>query len=451
MIQESLNERPSKTYLVAVIGAGPAGLFASRFLARNGVQVVLFNRDIKPGGLAEYGIFPDKFKMRKGLHKQFKRILEMPGVHYQGNLTIGQSGDITLDQLRNMGFQALMVTTGAQEHNWLGLPGEDLDGVYQANDIVFHYNHLPEYVGMDLNVGRQVVLIGAGNVMLDIVHYLAQENIPRKVTAFARRGPAEVKFDKETLEPVAGCLDLQAIQKAVNEAQPVIESVGDDVDSFISLLSKARQKANDCDSHLHFKMQFLRSPMRLIGDQNGRLKEIVFEKNRLVREGDQLNSRGIGEMETVAADTVIFSIGSHVDSSFGLPVAHGNYVTNPEPRFPVDGISYEAYNPGLCTHCEDIFISGWARLAAEGIVGLARKDAERGAKAVLRYLETLAPMDKEAVLTVIRNDPKPDKTVVNLEGLERLWQAEQEIADQKGQPGYKFDTNEKMLSVIERK
>jgi ferredoxin/flavodoxin---NADP+ reductase len=71
-------------YHVAVIGAGPAGLYAAQYLARQGVQVVLFNRDIKPGGLAEYGIFPDKHKMRTGLMAQFKSILRMPGVRYMG-------------------------------------------------------------------------------------------------------------------------------------------------------------------------------------------------------------------------------------------------------------------------------------------------------------------------------------------------------------------------------
>jgi ferredoxin/flavodoxin---NADP+ reductase len=102
-----------KNYAVAVIGAGPAGLYAAQYLARQGMQVVIFNRDIKPGGLAEYGIFPDKTKMRSGLLAQFKRILTMPLVRYQGNVVVGQSGDFHLDQLRAAGFRAFMVTTGA--------------------------------------------------------------------------------------------------------------------------------------------------------------------------------------------------------------------------------------------------------------------------------------------------------------------------------------------------
>jgi len=94
--------------------------------------------------------------------------------------------EIKLDQLRQAGFQAFMVTTGAQQNNWLGLPGEDLGGVYHANDIVFHYNRLPKHDDWQPEFGKNVVLIGVGNVMLDIVHYLKLENKPRTVTAYAR-------------------------------------------------------------------------------------------------------------------------------------------------------------------------------------------------------------------------------------------------------------------------
>ncbi|MBP8164946.1 MAG: NAD(P)-binding protein, partial [Anaerolineales bacterium] len=87
-------------YIVAVIGAGPAGLFGARELANNGVQVVLFNRDIKPGGLAEYGIYPEKHTMKDGLRKQFRGALDNPNLEYFGNIVIGNQADMTLDELR---------------------------------------------------------------------------------------------------------------------------------------------------------------------------------------------------------------------------------------------------------------------------------------------------------------------------------------------------------------
>ena len=102
-------------YLVAVVGAGPAGLFAAKELAGQGVEVILLNRDIKPGGLAEYGIYPEKLKMKEGLRAQFRQILSLPNVHYYGNIVVGKDGDLSLDDLWELGCQAILVTAGAQE------------------------------------------------------------------------------------------------------------------------------------------------------------------------------------------------------------------------------------------------------------------------------------------------------------------------------------------------
>jgi len=135
-------------YFVAVVGAGPAGLYAARKLAQDGAQVVLFNRDIKLGGLAEYGIYYTKYRMKKGLRKQFFKIINDHNITYYGNLTIGENGDLSLDDLKELGFQAIMVTVGAQGTKWLGLPGEALNGVYHAKDLVYHYNQLPPVLVM---------------------------------------------------------------------------------------------------------------------------------------------------------------------------------------------------------------------------------------------------------------------------------------------------------------
>ena len=112
----------TKSYFVAVVGAGPAGLFGARELANLGTHVILFNRDIKPGGLAEYGIYPAKHTMKEGLRKQFKRVLEQPNIEYFGNVSIGTKGDLSLDDLRALGFQAILVTAGARAPSGLGCP-----------------------------------------------------------------------------------------------------------------------------------------------------------------------------------------------------------------------------------------------------------------------------------------------------------------------------------------
>jgi len=235
-----------------------------------------------------------------------------------------------------------------------------------------------------------------------------------------------------------------------------VTKVGKDPTQFFSLLSPPDDELNGCQPGFKFKMKFLRTPRRLISDpasnhgQAGRVRAIEFEINQLLIADGDVVSRGTGKREIFPADTVIFSIGSHVDPGFGLPVGRGNYLTTTEPRFPVDGISYEVYNPDLCTHCEDIFVSGWARLASEGIVGLARKDAERGAKAVLQYLETQQPVNKAVVEDLMQRLPGLTKKVVGLSDLKVLWEAEQKVAADKGLSAYKFSSNEEMLKVIEK-
>ena len=198
-----MTDSSTQTRHVAVIGAGPAGLFAARTLAEAGVHVSLFNRDVKPGGLAEYGIYHSKETMKNGLRKQFRRIMDEPLIAYYGNITIGEDGDLTLSELKSYGFDAILVTVGAQGTKWLGLPGEELEGVYHAKDLVYHYNKLPPYAAREFPIGKRVALIGAGNVMLDIAHWTIRDLKVDEVTAIVRRGPAEIKFTPKEFEIVA--------------------------------------------------------------------------------------------------------------------------------------------------------------------------------------------------------------------------------------------------------
>jgi hypothetical protein len=176
---------------------------------------------------------------------------------------------------------------------------------------------------------------------------------------------------------------------------------------------------------------------------------VEFELNQLNLENGRVIPQGTGELETVPADSVIFSIGSRVDSGFGLPVEQGHLITAKEPRFPISDISYELYNPDLCVYCEDVFVSGWARVASEGVVGLARQDAERGARAVLAYLKTKRAGELDDLDAVIKRLPSLEKKIVDLADLQKIWEKEQEIAHAKGLPVFKFNSNDTMLEVLE--
>src|SRR5947209_12387847 len=130
---------------VFVVGAGQAGMFAAQKIAQGGHEVIILNRDIKPGGLTEYGIYPTKDKMKIGLRKQFAKVLSLPNVHYFGHVPISAQSPVTIDDLRRFSPAAMVFSVGAQGTKKLGLPGETAGGVYPAKDFVYNYNLLPPF------------------------------------------------------------------------------------------------------------------------------------------------------------------------------------------------------------------------------------------------------------------------------------------------------------------
>jgi len=427
-------------FFVAVIGAGPAGLFGARELANFGARVVLFNRDIKPGGLAEYGIYPNKHTMKNGLRKQFRQIMDLPNMDYYGNVTIGTQGDLTLDDLREMGFQAILVTAGAQGTKWLGLPGEDLEGVYHAKDVVYFYNQLPPYSQQSYLFGKRCAVIGAGNVMLDITHFLSRELKVDEVIAIVRRGPAEVKFDKKEMEYVIANLDQAALDAEIERVTPIMRAVHQDPAAARAAILVALPKALPKVSDTRFRFEFLASPVRMIGDENGRLKQVELEDNILVESNGDTKARSTGNKRLVDVETVIFAIGDKVEESFGLPVEWNEFVKNQNPRFPIDGISYES-------PYDDVFVGGWSRQASSGLVGYARKDGTNASKAVWQYLQTKQPTEPnvDAVLERLKKLGKPIVMKQDIKKLEGLELAE---AQKLGLEAFKFTTNDEMLQAI---
>jgi ferredoxin/flavodoxin---NADP+ reductase len=448
---ESLENQNITNQLVAVIGAGPAGLFATKQLAASGVHVVLFNRDIKPGGLAEYGIFPSKHKMKEGLRKQFRQIFQSANVDYFGNVAIGQQGDLTLGELRAYGFQALVVTAGAQGTKWLGLPGEDLVGVYHAKDLVYHYNLLPPFSEKKYAIGKRVAVIGVGNVMLDIAHWLIRYVKVDEVIAVARRGPAEVKFTKKELEHVARNLDLKDLEAGFDRVSPIMEAAGQDVETAKAYFHAALPKSLEPVSDTRFRFEFLASPSRILGGERGIVRGLEIEDTTLVPSDGGTYAKRLGTKRVIQADTVIFCIGDRVDETFGLPVRKNEFVKNPEPRFPVDGISFEAYDPDLGRPIERVFVAGWSREASSGLVGVARKDGEMVTRAVLQLLENLPPLrNRDRVLQDLeRSLGQLGKPVVTIQDLLKLEQIERCEAEKRGLEEFKFGSNQEMLKAID--
>lgn len=427
-------------YFVAVVGAGPAGLFGARELANAGARVVIFNRDIKPGGLAEYGIYPAKHTMKEGLRKQFRGVLDTPNIDYYGNVTVGAQGDLSLEDLRALGFQAVLVTAGAQGTKWLGLPGEQFTGVYHAKDVVYFYNKLPPFAQKHYRFGKRCAIVGAGNVMADIARYLIREVKVEEVIAVVRRGPAEVKFDRKEMEHIIANLDLAALDAEIARVTPVMQAIGQDPEAAKAAILEALPKAEAKTSETRFRFEFLASPTQMFGDADGYLTQLEVEDNTLVLKDGDTKARGTGSKRRLDVETVIFAIGDKVDETFGLPVEWNEFVKSGTPKFPIDGVSYEST-------VEDVFVGGWSRKASDGLVGYARKDGTNAAKAVWQYLQTLSPTvaNTEAVLARLHSLGKP---IVTKEDVRRLEAIEAEEARKRGLEEFKFDNNEDMLNAL---
>lgn len=434
-------------YLAAVIGAGPAGLFATKELAAHGVFVCLFNRDIKPGGLAEYGIYPDKHKMKDGLRCQLQPVLDLPNVRYYGNVLVGEPGDISLPELAGLGFQAVLVTVGAQGTKWLGLPGEQLTGVYHAKDIVYHYNRLPPFSEHQFHIGRRVAVIGMGNVMTDIVHWLSGEKHVDRIFAIARRGPAEVKFDRKELEYIAAYLDYAALDEEIARVAALMRSIGQDPDLAKQQITAAAARAAPAVSETRFSLHFLASPTRILDDGSGRVAGLELEENTLkLSENGEVKARGLGTHRVLDVDTVIFAIGDQVDEHLGLPMRGTEFLKNPEPRFPVEGQSYEI--APLRPELDGVFVAGWSRKASTGLVGVARKDGINGARAMLQYLELHAPLPRLPLEQIEERMSRISHPVVSAEHVHLLLDAELSHGQSGGIDHFKYASNDEMLRAM---
>ncbi len=437
--------------VVLVIGAGPAGIFAAQELVKQGIEVILLNRDIRPGGLAEYGIYYNKHNIKSALRAQFHKILQQPGITYYGNVSVGEDGDLTLSRLGEMGFGAIIVAVGAQGTKWLGLPGEQLQGVYQAKDIIYHYNGLPPFSQREYAIGKRVALIGVGNVMADVAHWLVRDLEVEEVIAVARRGPAEVKFTPLEFAYVAANLDVPALKAEAERIRERMEAVGQDPEAATAPILAAVSRAVEATSDTRLRFRFLASPCRIRGDPPGRVAGLEIEDTALgLTETGGTRATRLGTTEILDVDTVIYCIGDRVSEGFGLPVARFSFAKWSEPRYPVDGISFEAYDPEADVPIKGVFIVGWARAASRGQVGLARKDARNCVKAVMAYLSDAGdPASPDAVRQALQAALHLLKKPVVTKALAlRLSEIEAAEAARRGEPGFRFSTNADMLAAL---
>jgi ferredoxin--NADP+ reductase len=450
-----------QTYTIAMVGAGPASLYSTDKLAQAGHDVVILNRDIKHGGLAEFGIYPTKYKMKRGLRTMFDRILDRENVHYFGNVSVGDGGDLELDKLHEIGFDAIVVAVGAQGTKWLGLPGEDAEGVYHAKDLVYHYNGLPPFSQQEFLVGDDVCVIGLGNVCLDIIHWLTCEKKVDTATAVARRGPNERKTTRKEMRIVSPALDITQLEAEFDAISEELEAVGQDPEESFEDLIKYKDRELECgESPTRFRMRFLRSPSRIETDEHGRCVGLTCEKTRLVDgDADRVGLEKLDDYETIPCDTVVFAIGDAIEPTIGLPLEpewKSTFATVPEPwdEYP-DRPRYMCYDPDTDKPIWNTFVVGWARQASDGLVGKAKADGEQGCDEVLAFLDGAFPVGPDDVepterllARLLELFSARGIDYVDFDGVKRLKALEEERAEEEGLEEFKFTSNEKMLALL---
>lgn len=440
-------------HVIVVVGAGPAGMALANTMAKAGHEVIILNRDIKFGGLAEYGIFPAKLKLRGGLKKQYWDMLHQPNVHYFGNVSVGNGKDLTVEELRQLGASAIVFAIGAQGTKAIGVEGESAQGVYHAKDIVYHFNRLPGFGDRPFEMGRHVAVIGVGDVMVDIAHWLIRYKQVDRVTAIARRGPAERKYNPKEIRAVCSNMDLEGIKQEFDRIRPRLEAVGQKPDDILKGMTDEFTKCEPKTSEGKMGFRFLASPKRVLVDGQNHVRALVLEETKLEPKGEDTAAVGLKEFYEFPVDSVIFAVGDKVDESVGLPYKNGTFVTNPNKtgNDPDDAL-FQAFDEAAGKVIDGVFLTGWARKASEGLVGVAKRDGEWCAEVVMRYLTTKGPeapanavIEKlQGILTQRKSQP------VDLAGLRILEAAEKAHSVKTDCIGeFKFAANLEMLSLIE--
>jgi len=439
------------------VGAGPAGMSVANLMSKAGHEVVILNRDIKFGGLAEYGIFPSKLKLRGGLRKSYWEIVERPNVHYFGNVSVGHGKDLTVDDLRSLGASAIVFATGAQGTKTIGVEGDSAAGVFHAKDVVYHFNRLPLLSGRPFEMGKRVAVIGVGDVMVDIAHWLIKYKRVEQVTAIARRGPVERKYNPKEIRAICANIDHGALKEEFARIRTRLEAVGQDPDKVLKEMTEEFTKCEPKVSETKMGFRFLASPKRVLTDSQNRVRALEIEETKLEPKGQDTAAVGLKQYYEFPCDSVVFAVGDRVDETVGLPYKNGIFVTNPKPsgNDPDDSL-FQAYDEASGKVVDGVFLTGWARKASEGLVGIAKRDGEWCAEVMARYLQTQPARERKAIEAVLDRLRKhlQERNVETVEAHElRLLEAAEKECVERGDciGEFKFATNQEMIERIRQR
>jgi ferredoxin/flavodoxin---NADP+ reductase len=405
----------TRSLRVAVVGAGPAGIYAADILtksaAESGVEagVDLFERLPAPYGLIRYGVAPDHPRI-KGIVNALQRVLDRPGIRFFGNVEYGV--DLKLDDLRHF-YDAVVFATGAERDRPLDIPGIDLDGSYGAAEFVSWYDGHPDVPRTWPLRAREVAVLGVGNVALDVARVLAKtadellgtdipDNVHEGLEAspvtdvhvFGRRGPAQAKFTP---------LELRELDHSPN-VEVVVHPEGIDFDAAsmaairsnkqVEMVVKTLQEwaLRDVGSrprrlHLHF----LEAPVQVLGTSS--VEGLRTERMELTGDG---GVRGTGEFTDWPVQAVYRAVGYLSTHLADLPFDHASG-TVPHRAGRVLDLDERAMT--------GVYVTGWIKRGPVGLIGHTKGDA----------LETVTSLLADAPLLPAAPGREPDAVVRFLE------------------------------------
>lgn len=370
---------------VAVVGAGPAGIYASDILSKSGLNVAidLFEKLPAPYGLVRYGVAPDHPRIKQIIVALYK-ILQRGDIRLIGNVEVGK--DVTVDDLRAH-YDAIIFATGSDDDAPLPIPGIDLLGSYGASKFVFWYDGHPDYPRDWPLEAKEIAVIGNGNVALDVARVLAKhpdDLMPTEIPAnveeglrrspvtdvhvFGRRGPAQVKFSPLELRELGKVPDVDVIvyeedfdfDEGSEEAIRTSNQTKQVVKTLVDWTLKDREEMTASRRiHLHF----FHRPAEILGTD--RVEGIRTERTELVGDG---TVRGTGEFVDTPVQAVYRAVGYYGARVPGLPFDEvRGVIPNEEGRIiGDDGASV----PGL-------YATGWIKRGPVGLIGSTKSDAQQ--------------------------------------------------------------------------
>ena len=346
----------SPTLRVAIVGAGPAGIYAGNILANSvtaeggTVAIDLFDSLPAPYGLIRYGVAPDHPRI-KGIVNSLHEMLDAGTIRFIGNVEVGR--DIAIDDLQER-YDAVILATGAIRDAALEIPGIDLPGSYGAADFVAWFDGHPDVPREWPLEAAEVAVIGNGNVALDVARVLAKHavdlrstEVPDNVLAgleasavtdvhvFGRRGPLDVKFTPIELRELGEVPDVDIVLADEDFAELELAAGSSNQLKVILRTFQAWRTRGTTGASRRLHLHFWHAPVAVLGDE--RVEGLRFERTAVDAEGIV---RGTGELRDIPVQAVYRAVGYYgtpvVDAPFDtargvIPNVEGRVVDG-EPR-----------------------------------------------------------------------------------------------------------------------